>query len=154
MLSVGFAALGHVAGASKCCWGKSLWPISCPNWNDAQGAATPTTISTVHSSALALNFFLASRRAQRDGRLAEGRLIPGRLVDLASNLICRATFVDRETARPHGTNFGNKRMTLNRLYVVLGPREGLTRNADAAHQSKCFLMPNILGGLGGILVLV
>ena len=131
-----------------------MWPISCPNWNDAQGAATPTTISTVHSSALALNFFLASRRAQRDGRLAEGRLIPGRLVDLASNLICRATFVDRETARPHGTNFGNKRMTLNRLYVVLGPREGLTRNADAAHQSKCFLMPNILGGLGGILVLV
>ena len=115
-----------------------MWPISCPNWNDAQGAATPMTMSTVHSSALALNFFLASRRAHRDGRLAEGRLIPGRLVDLASNLICSATFIDRETARPRGTNFGNKRMTLNRLYVVLGPREGLTRTLTRAHQSKCF----------------
>ena len=85
MLSAGFAALGHVAEASLYCgWGKSLWPISCPNWNDAQGAATPTTISTVHSSALALNFFLASRRAQRDGLRAEGRLILGRLINLAN----------------------------------------------------------------------
>ena len=134
-------------------WARQIQAAQWTYISDAQGAATPTTISTVHSSALALNFFLASRRAHRDGRLAEGRLIPGRLVDLASNLICRATFIDRETARPHGTNFGNKRMTLNRLYVVLGPREGLTRNADARTPKQVLLMPNVLGGLGGILVL-
>ena len=72
--SFGFAL--HVACASLyCCSGKSLWPINCPNWNDAQGAATPTTMSTVHSSALARNFLRASRRAQSDGRRVEGRRI-------------------------------------------------------------------------------
>ena len=42
------------------------------------------------------------------------------------------------------TVWGKRRETKNARPATGSYREGLTRNADAPSQSKCFLMPNIL----------